>query len=97
MPDESLAGIRSSTEEYASLNARSVREVLGTTWGLRRRVRVGRQAIDMVMPRVTCVAVSGPVERTITLETGASGREANMWAFVDAAFGLLEECLEEAD
>ena len=98
VPDEALAGIRSSTEEYASLNARSVREVLGTTWGLAETGAsgpTGNRYGDAAGH--TCVAVSGPVERTITLETGASGREANMWAFVDAAFGLLEECLREAD
>ena len=98
VPDEALTGIRSSTEEYASLNARSVREVLGTTWGLAETGAsgpTGNRYGDAAGH--TCVAVSGPIERTITLETGASGREANMWAFVDAAFGLLEECLREAD
>ena len=34
VPDDALTGIRSSTEEYAALNARSVREALGTTWGI---------------------------------------------------------------
>src|SRR2546427_7056351 len=32
--DESVKGIRSSTEAYALLGARTVREKLGTTWGL---------------------------------------------------------------
>lgn len=96
VPDDALMGIRSSTEEYAKLNARSVREVLGTTWGLAETGAsgpTGNRYGDAAGH--TCVAVSGPVERSITLETGESDREANMWAFVDAAFGLLEECLRE--
>ncbi len=97
VPDEALTNIRSSTEEYALLNARSVREALGTTWGFAETGAsgpTGNRYGDAAGH--TCIAVSGPVERSITLETGESDREANMWAFVEAAFGLLEECLREA-
>jgi nicotinamide-nucleotide amidase len=34
VPDEGMAGLRASTEDYALLNARTVRESLGATWGL---------------------------------------------------------------
>src|SRR5262244_3895270 len=34
LPDEAMAGVRSSTEAYALLKARAVRELLGATWGL---------------------------------------------------------------
>src|SRR5712691_7143796 len=34
VPDESVAGMRSSSEPYALLKARAVRELMGTTWGL---------------------------------------------------------------
>ncbi len=34
VPDTALAGIRSSTEAYALVKARAIRERLGTTWGL---------------------------------------------------------------
>ena len=98
VPDEALTGIRSSTEEYAALNARSVREALGTTWGLAETGAsgpTGNRYGDAAGH--TCIAVSGPINRSITLETGKSDREANMWVFVDAAFGLLEEYLREAD
>jgi hypothetical protein len=42
------------------------------------------------------MAVAGPVERVITLETGSADREANMWAFTRAALNLLSSCLAEA-
>lgn len=97
VPDDALEGIRSSSEEYALLNARAVRERLGTTWGLAETGASGptdNRYGDAAGH--TCIAVTGPVERTITLETGDSDRERNMWAFVDAALGQLEGCLREA-
>ena len=43
-----------------------------------------------------CIAVSGPVERVITLETGDGAREANMWIFTKTALDLLESCIRES-
>ena len=43
-----------------------------------------------------CVAVTGPVEKVITIETGDPDREANMWVFAERAFQLLEECIRES-
>src|SRR5439155_642339 len=34
VPDESVKGVRSSTEAYALLKARAIRELLDATWGL---------------------------------------------------------------
>ena len=43
-----------------------------------------------------CFAVVGPVEKAITLETGDTDREKNMWVFAKAALDLLIECLNES-
>jgi hypothetical protein len=40
--------------------------------------------------------VSGPVERSITVETGDADREANMWVFARHALDLLEQCVNDA-
>ncbi len=92
--DEDMADMRASTEEYATLKARRVRERLGTTWALSETGASGptgnRYGDDAGH---ACLAVSGPVERVITLETGESDREANMWTFARAALDLLEECV----
>ena len=97
VPDEAMEGQRASTEYYAALNARTLREILGTTWALSETGASGptgnRYGDDAGH---ACIAVSGPVERSITIETGESDREGNMWAFATAAFALLEECLNEA-
>lgn len=97
VPDEAMEGMRASTEEYAALNAATVRELLGTTWALSETGASGptgnRYGDDAGH---ACIAVSGPVERVITVETGDSDREANMWVFAERAFSLLEECLNES-
>lgn len=97
VPDAAMADLRASTEEYARLNARTVRQALGTTWGLSETGAsgpTGNRYGDA--SGHACIAVAGPVERSITVETGSSDREANMWAFARAAFDLLEQCVREA-
>jgi nicotinamide mononucleotide (NMN) deamidase PncC len=41
----------------------------------------------------TCIAVSGPLEAVITVETGSAAREENMWRFAQRALELLETCM----
>lgn len=92
-----MAGIRSASEPYAQLLARRVRERLDAHWGLAETGAAGPSGNRYGdAPGHTCIAVSGPVERVLTLETGRAGREENMWAFAEAALELLRGCLEEA-
>ena len=79
------------------LNARPIKEELGTTWGLSETGAsgpTGNRYGDSAGH--ACIAVSGPVERSLTVETGESDREANMWGFVRAAFDLLSECIAQS-
>ena len=95
--DESVKGIRSSTEAYALVGARAIREKLGTTWGLAETGATGPTGNRYGdAAGHACIAVTGPVERVITIETGRGDREANMWAFTRAALDLLTSCLEES-
>jgi len=94
--DDRVRGIRSSTEDYARLKARTIRQLLGATWGLAETGAsgpTGNRYGDAAGH--ACLAVAGPVERALTLETGAADREANMWAFARAALALLEAALAE--
>jgi nicotinamide-nucleotide amidase len=96
LPDSAVTGIRSSTEAAALLNARTMRERLGTTWALAETGAAGPTGNRYGdAAGHTCIAVVGPVERARTIETGKSGREANMWAFTRAALDLLNECVRE--
>ena len=97
VPDDAVKSIRSSTEAYALVKARAIRERLGTTWGLSETGAsgpTGNRYGDAAGH--ACIAVTGPVERAITVETGKADREANMWVFTRAALELLERSLREA-
>jgi nicotinamide-nucleotide amidase len=97
VPDEALVGVRSSTEAYAAIKARTVRDLLGATWGLAETGAsgpTGNRYGDAAGH--ACIAVAGPVEGVITVETGSPDREANMWRFTRAALELLQTSLRRA-
>jgi PncC family amidohydrolase len=97
VPDESLAGVRSSTEAYATIKARAVRELLGSTWGLAETGATGPAGNRYGdAAGHACLAVAGPAERVLTLETRVSDREANMRAFAKAALELLQSSVRSA-
>jgi nicotinamide-nucleotide amidase len=94
VPDDAVKGIRSSSEPYALLKARTIRELLGATWGLSETGATGPTGNRYGdAAGHACIAVAGPVERAITLETGHGDREKNMWAFAKGALELLETSL----
>ena len=96
VPDDGVRGIRSSTEDYARLKARTIRQLLGATWGVAETGAAGPTGNRYGdAAGHTCVAVAGPVDRALTLETHVADREKNMWAFARAAFLLLEAALSE--
>ena len=97
VPDSAMTGIRASSEPYALLNARTGRESLDTTWALSETGASGPTGNSYGdSAGHACFAVTGPVERAITMETGDANREANMWVFAKAAFDLLEQCVRES-
>jgi PncC family amidohydrolase len=94
VPDDAVKGIRSSSEPDAALKARTIRELLGSTWGLAETGATGPTGNRYGdSAGHACIAVAGPVERVITLETGHGDREKNMWAFAKRALELLETAL----
>jgi len=94
---QDMAGMRSASEPFARLLARRVREKLGTTWGLAETGASGPRGNRYGDPAGhACIAVSGPLEAVITLETGSAEREANMWVFARRAVELLESCMRKA-
>ncbi|PKB80986.1 MAG: damage-inducible protein [SAR202 cluster bacterium Io17-Chloro-G9] len=97
VPDSAMENIRASSEPYAQLNANAVRESVDTTWALSETGAsgpTGNRYGDSAGH--ACFAVSGPVERSMTVETGSADREANMWSFAQSALELLEQCIKEA-
>ena len=97
MSDADMKGIRSATEEYALLCARSIHKTLGATWALAETGATGPASKPYKDPPGTAwFAVTGPVEKTLKITTGHNRREENMWQFSAAALGLLEQCIREA-
>ena len=91
---QDVTGMRSASEPYARLLAQKVRANLGTTWGLSETGASGPSGNRYGdAPGHACIAVSGPLEAVITVETGSAEREANMWEFARRALELLESCL----
>ena len=91
IPREALAGMRSASEPYALLLARTVRERFGATWGISETGAAGPTGNGYGdAAGHTCVAISGPVEFVTTIETASDDRVANMEAFAAACLRLLE-------
>jgi PncC family amidohydrolase len=92
--DAEMKGMRASTEPYALLCARRMREKNGATWGLGETGATGPTGNRYGdAAGHSCIAVVGPVERAITLETGSADRQANMDAFATRALELLVDVL----
>ena len=91
--DAEMAGLRPSTEAYALLLAKRVRERLGTDWGVGETGATGPTGNRYGdAAGHACIAVVGPgIERVLTLESRQRGREPNMWCFTRAALELLED------
>lgn len=95
LPREAVAGMRSASELYALLLARTARERFGATWGLSETGAAGPTGNGYGdAAGHTCIAISGPMEMAVTLETGESDRAANMTAFAAAALELLKRATE---
>ena len=91
-----MEGIRSASEPFARMLAQRVRANLGATWGLSETGAsgpAGNRYGDA--PGHACIAVSGPAEAVVTVETQSADREANMWEFARRAIELLESCLRK--
>jgi nicotinamide-nucleotide amidase len=90
LPREAVAGMRSASEPYAILLARTARERFSTTWGLSETGAAGPTGNPYGdAAGHSCIALSGPIEKSITLETAKSDRVANMRTFAREALNLL--------
>jgi PncC family amidohydrolase len=97
IPREAVEGMRSSSEPYALLLARTSRERLSATWGLSETGAAGPDGNSYGDPAGhSCIAVAGPVEKVVTLRTGSADRVENMHAFAARALALLSEALAAA-
>ena len=93
---EAVTNPRASTEAHALVLARAVRARLDAAWGVGETGATGPTGNRYGdAPGHVCVGVAGPAgsEQATTVETGAAGREGNMYAFALAALRLLDGAL----
>ena len=90
-----VEGMRSATEPMARLIAGRIREKLGATWGLAETGAAGPAGNRYGdAPGHACIAIAGPRQISITIETGSAEREANMWVFATRAIEALRSLLQ---
>src|SRR5207248_10595909 len=93
--DKEMAGIRSASEPYAALAARTVRERHGATWGLAETGATGPSGNRYGdAAGHSCIAITGPTQRTLMLRTGSADRQANMRAFGVKALETFTEAIK---
>jgi nicotinamide-nucleotide amidase len=94
VPDTAFAGIKSVTEQGAMILARAARTRFAVTWSISEigaSGPTGNRYGDAAGH--SCIAVAGPIDRSLTVETGSPDRVANMRTFSTSALNLLIECL----
>jgi nicotinamide-nucleotide amidase len=90
LPRESVAGMRSASEPYALLLARTTVQRFSANWGLAETGAAGPTGNAYGdSAGHSCIAIAGVSEEALTLETGDTDRVANMRAFTAAALQLL--------
>ena len=97
IPAEAVKGMRSASEPFALLLARTTRQRFSASWALAETGAAGPTGNPYGdAPGHTCLAISGmagAAEEAITLETGSADRVANMRAFAAAGLELLQRHL----
>ena len=95
--DDAMQGMRSSSEPYAGLLAATIRARHGAVWGLAETGAAGSTG-NRYGDRAghSCIAVSGPKQSLLTIETGQSDRQANMRTFARTALETLLKAIQAA-
>jgi PncC family amidohydrolase len=91
---EKLQGVKPLTKEMAIFFARQVREKLAATWGIAELGLAGPTGSAYGYEAGNSViAVSGPIEAAVRINTGHNGRVRNMEEFTARAGQLLRDVL----
>jgi PncC family amidohydrolase len=94
LPDDAVRGMRAATEEHTLAVARHTLARFATTWCLAEHGAAGPTGNRYGdAAGHSCLALVGPSEHAVTLETGSGDRAANMQAFAKRALELLVETL----
>ena len=91
---EKVHGVKPLTEEMASFFAKQVRQKLTATWGIAELGIAGPSGSAYGYEAGNSViAVSGPIEAAVRIDTGHNDRIRNMKEFTERACRLLRDVL----
>jgi nicotinamide-nucleotide amidase len=94
--DADMTGMRSASEPYAQLAAKTVRARFASDWGLSETGATGPKGNRYGdAAGHSCIAVAGARQVVMTLETGSADRAGNMQVFASTALGFLLKQLAE--
>ena len=94
LPVDRLKGVKPLTEDIAIIFAETIRDTLGSTWGIAELGVAGPSGTPYSDEAgISVIAVVGPVTASKTIRTGHNEREKNMHEFSDAALALIAETL----
>lgn len=83
------------SEAFVKLLARTLRDQFSATWAISEIGATGPAGSRYGDPAGTaCIALAGPVERSLTVQTGHDDRVANMRIFAKAGLELLLQNLK---
>ena len=93
--NDTKAEMQGSTEEYATLAATAIRDILETDWAIGESGAAGPTGNRYGNPAGhVALAVVGPSSSTRVVQTGNDDREDNMWTFAQAALDLLHKTIK---
>ena len=95
--NDAKAQMQGSTEEYATLAAATIREILDTDWAIGESGAAGPGGNRYGNPAgYGAMAVVGPSSSSRVVQTGNGDREDNMWTFAQLALDLLYDTVSES-
>lgn len=90
-----MEGMRASTEDYAIMLAEEALDRLGADWAIAETGATGPKGNRYGdAPGHACIAVCGPYNIVLTIETGNDDRQANMRAFAQTALETMLDALQ---
>jgi nicotinamide-nucleotide amidase len=93
-----MEGMRASTEDYAIMLAEEASDRLGSTWAIAETGATGPTGNRYGdAAGHCCIAVCGPYNISLTIETGSGDRQANMRTFAAKALETLHDALMVMD
>jgi PncC family amidohydrolase len=93
--DEAMAGLRPATEAYALLLARTAQQRFQSDWSIGETGATGPTGNRYGdPPGHAWIALTGPSERALRIETGSADRLANMRVFAAAALDIVRDALD---